>query len=128
MSSSPLWLTLEPSIPYTQLVLTLSGVGTLLKARLSPQPSEPGALTSLLEALSSWQGLPLTAVVDADAEDVERHPELWSRLLGEAQESPRIHVEWSSPPQAFARRDKFFEVGDFRSARRLLTRTVLGER
>lgn len=124
--SPPLWLTLEPRIPYTQMLLTLSGVGTLLKARLSPEPHEPGALQALLEGLSSWQGLPLTAVIDADAEDVHRRPEVWARLLGEAQESPRIQVEWSSPPQAFP--DRFFAVGDFRSARRLLARTVLGER
>lgn len=127
MSQPPLWLTIEPHTGYTQLVLSQASSGTLLKARLSPEPSTPGGVAMLLEALSNWQGLPLFAVLDADAEAVRQQPERWARFLGDAAEHPRITVEWSSPPPARLSRDSFFRMGDFRSSRRLLSHAVLGE-
>ena len=103
------------------------GPGTLLKARLAPTPMRPGGLSLLLEALAAWQGQNLTAVVDADAEDVERRPEVWARLVGEARGLAHVNVEWSSPALAPWKRTRFFEgMGDFRSSRRLLGRNALG--
>lgn len=81
----------------------------------------------LLEALSAWQGAPLCAVLDADAEEVRRHPERWARLLGDASHSPRLSVEWSSPAQARPSRDRFF-TGDFSSAKRLVKYAATGQR
>lgn len=125
MSSSPMWMTVEPKLGFTQLLLVSPGPGTLLKARLAPTPRRPGGLSALLEALATWQGQNLTAVVDADAEDVERHPEAWARLVGEARGLAHVNVEWSSP--ATWPRRRFFEgMGDFSSARRLLGRSALG--
>lgn len=126
-SSLPLWMTIEPSLTHTQLLLVQPAVGTLLKARLSPTPARPGGLVAVLEALSAWEGKPLSAVIDADAEDVQRHPEAWARLVGEARSSPHVTVEWSAPPQWKGGRQRFFEgMGDYASARRLLGRNVLG--
>lgn len=79
MSSLPLWLALEPELSCTKLLLSHSSDGTLLKARLSATPAHPGALAMLLESLSAWQGMPLYAVLDADAEGVSKHPECWAR-------------------------------------------------
>lgn len=125
--SLPLWMTIEPTLTFSQLLLAKPGVGTLLKARLSPTPARPGGLSQLLEALSAWEGLPLCAVVDADAEDIERHPGAWARLLGEARDSAHVSVEWSHPATSKAGRPRFFEgMGDFSSARKLLGRSVLG--
>lgn len=126
MSYPMLWLSLEPRIPYCQLHLSLPGVGTLMKARLSSEPRH-GGVAPLLEALSSWQGLPLCAALDADADEVARAPERWARLLGEAQQSPRIHVEWSSALRGRLSRDRFFDdLGDFRSSRKLITHADTG--
>lgn len=126
-SSLPLWMTIEPTLTHTQLLLTQPGMGALLKARLSPTPARPGGVALLLEALSAWEGKPLSAVIDADAEDVQRHPEAWALLLGEAKDSTNITVEWSHPTTWKATRPRFFEdMGDFTSARRLLGRSVLG--
>jgi len=128
MSSPLLWLSLEPRSQYTQLLLSQAGMGTLLKARLSPEPMQPGALTMLLEALSAWQGLPLFAVLDADAEEVHRAPERWARMAGDAAARPSITIEWCSPPRGQLWRERFFEVGDFSSAKRLLVHGATGQR
>lgn len=127
MSPSPLWMAIEPRLAFTQLLLVQPSMGTLLKARLSPTPARPGGLSLLLEALSAWQGKPLSAVIDADAEDVERHPEAWARLVGEARDSKHVVVEWSHPALWNGARPRFFEgMGDFSSARKLLGRHALG--
>lgn len=126
--SQSLWLSMEPRLAYTQLHLTQPGVGTLMKARLSSAPVH-GGVSTLLEALSAWQGLPLVAVLDADAEEVSRCPERWARLMGEAEQSPRVTVEWSSPSQAPLFRDRFFDkMGDFAASRRMLTHAATGLR
>jgi hypothetical protein len=79
MSSLPLWLSIEPArsevrllseVRRVRLLLSEPSAGTSLKARLPPQPADGRALMLLLEALSLWYGLPLHAVLDADAEDV----------------------------------------------------------
>jgi hypothetical protein len=127
MSSQPLWLSVEPNTPYTRLLLSQPGAGTSLKARLPSVPSQPGGVAQLMEALANWYGRPLCAVVDADAEDVQLRPELWARLLGEA-EGPRVHVEWVST-QAPLRRDRFFDaMGDFATAKKLLLRGATGQK
>lgn len=129
MSPPPLCLSLEPQIGYTQMLLTMPTVGTLLKARLSSEPAHPGALTSFLQGLALWSGLPLFVVLDADAEEVLRHPEKWARMMGDAAQSPSITVQWSCPPPARLYRDKFFDrMGDFSSARRMLVHAATGQK
>jgi len=128
MSPPPLWLTLQPQEDYTQILLSQSGTGTLLKARLAPEPMHPGALSKLLESLADWHGRPLFAVLDADAEQVRRSPERWARMMGEAAQSPSITVEWSAPVQGKLWKERFFTLGDFSSARRLLTHAATGQR
>lgn len=128
MSPLPLWLTLQPQEGYTQILLSQSGSGPLLKARLGCEPMHPGALAKFLESLADWHGLPLFAVLDADAEQVRRYPERWARMTGEAAQSPSITVEWSAPPQARLGQERFFSMGDFSSARRLLTHAATGQR
>lgn len=127
MSRSPLWLSIEPRLGFTKLALCGPSVGTQLRAKLSPTPALPGALGQLLEALVAWEGRPLFAVLDADAEDVRRRPETWARLTAEVGQRPDLCVEWGNPPAARLARDTFFEqLGDFSSARRLLTNAALG--
>lgn len=105
---------LEPHQKELRLSLSTPGLGVLLRARFPLALAQPRALPLLLEAIVAWFGMPLRAALDADAEDVRRHPEFWSRFLSET-DSPQISVEWVSVPLP-NRRDPF--VADFGSSRR----------
>ena len=78
-----------------------------------------------LEAIVAWHGLPLCAVLDADAEDVSRHPERWALALGDLA-SPQIEVEWVSPSSVPLADRELDGVDDFRRARRLITLAATG--
>lgn len=125
---SCLWLSIEPTLPFIRLMLCASGHGPALKARLPPVPRDPRALAMLLQALASWYGQPLCAVLDADAKDVSDHPERWCQQLGDL-DDPRIHVEWVGALDFARPRDRFLEsMGDFNRARRLVTFAATGLR
>lgn len=94
-----------------------SAVTAVLKARLPPAPSNPRALGWLLDGLSGWHGAPLTAVLDADAVDVQENPGPWALLLGDL--GPHIEVEWAVPTTKRFR-STVGGLGDFRRAHRLL--------
>jgi hypothetical protein len=125
---SPLWMSIDPGHDETRLMLTASGMGSALRARLPPVPRQPRALAQLLSALSAWYGSPLCAVVDAGAEGALQHPERWAQLLGEI-DGEQVRVEWVVVPARGERRDRFLgELGDFAAARRLLTFAATGQR
>lgn len=122
----PLWMSIEPRPREVRLLLTEAAVGTSLKARLPP-PAHARALPTLLEALSAWYQQPLRAVLDADAQDVQRHPEQWALWLGDVA-GHEVSVEWVGA-RAKKRRDKFLEaMGDFASARKMITFAATGQR
>jgi hypothetical protein len=121
-----LWLSIEPTPSETRLLLSCSNFGVVMKARLPPMPAHPHALAQLLEALAAWFGLPLCAVLDADAQDVQAHPEKWADYLGPL-ESPNIRISWGMPMH-FAKRDRFFgALGKFTRAKRLINRAATGQ-
>jgi alkylated DNA nucleotide flippase Atl1 len=123
--SSQLWMSIEPRPQEVRLMLSEPERGTVLKARLAGPPSHPRALGMLLEALSAWYRLPLHAVIDADAPDVQRWPELWAQLAGEPPDL-QIHIEWVARPVP-GRHDRFFApLGDFSSGRRLINHAATG--
>ena len=127
MSSLPLWLSIEPKDSQIHLLLSEPACGTSLKARLPMEPKDGRALMMLLESLSLWYGLGLHAVLDADAEDVRRHPERWSLLLGDAPQAA-VRVEWVAVP-ARRKHDRFMQsMGDFGSARKLVSFAASGQR
>ena len=125
---SPLWMSIDPGHNETRLMLTEARVGAALRARLPPVPRQPRALAQLLEALSAWYGMPLTAVIDAGAEGALHHPQRWAQLLGEI-DGEQVRVEWVVVPARAERRDRFLgELGDFSAAKRLLTFAATGQR
>jgi len=125
---STLWLSIEPELSETRLMLTQAQVGTTLRARLPTQPSQPRALLLLLEAIAAWYGQPLHAVLDADASDVQRHPARWAQLLGDL-DGERVRVEWVGRAASPVERDRFLgAIGDGRSARRLITFAATGQK
>jgi hypothetical protein len=123
---STLWVSIEPGSDETRLMVTSARTDAALRARLPPVPRQPQALTLLLQGLSAWFGEPLTAVVAADREDVLVHPERWAQLLGEI-DSEQARIEWVVVPPV--ERDRFLgELGDFKSAKRLIVFTATGLR
>jgi hypothetical protein len=125
--SLPLWMAIEPVGSEVRLMLTAPSERTVLKARLPNPPTHPRAVIALLESLSLWYGRPLRAVIDADAEDVRRHPERWAMLLGDGPELA-VAVEWAAVPAARPR-DRFLAtMGEFASARKLVSFAATGQR
>src|SRR4051812_35093741 len=125
---STLWVSIEPELSETRLMLTEAPGGTALRARLPTQPSQPRALLLLLEAIAAWYGQPLRAVLDAEATDVQRYPERWANFLGDL-DGERVHVEWVAHAAAPRGRDRFLgAVGDFGSAKRLITLAATGQK
>jgi hypothetical protein len=125
--SMPLWMSIEPMTLETRLQLSAPSARSCLRARLPPRPEHPRALITLLEAMTLWYGMPLHAVVDADAEDIRRDPEKWAVLLGDAPElSVRVHYV-SVPASRRSRRDRFLaELGDFGHAERITSFAATG--
>jgi len=124
---SLLWMTIEPELDETRLMLTESRMGAALRARLPPVPRHPRAMAALLEALSSWYGEALCAVVSAGAKGAQHHPERWAQLLGEM-DGEQVRVEWVVTPVS-RERDRFLgEMGDFSSAKRLVGFAATGQR
>jgi hypothetical protein len=123
---STLWMAIEPRETETRLQLTEAGRGLVLRGRMPTVPAHPLALAHLLEALSDWYGQPLTAVLDADAQDVVQRPTFYARMLGEL-DGQRIRVQWARPLRKAFRRDRYLgALGDFRRARELVTFTGTG--
>ena len=118
----PIWMTIEPGPSEVRLLLAEPGLGPSLKARLPLPAPQSRALLLLLESISAWYRRPLHAVLDADAEDVRRHPERWVHLAGDLP-LVEVSIEWARKSGARERkqRGRFLdEMGDVRSARRLL--------
>jgi hypothetical protein len=122
-----LWMSIEPRETETRLELSEGGRGLVLRARLPQLPRQDRALAALLEALSAWYGRSLTAVLDADAQDVAQHPERWARLLGDL-DGERIRVQWVSVPRLAFRRDRFLgRLGGGRRHRELVGFAATGQ-
>ena len=126
---STLWMSIEPGHKETRMMLTESGVGPALRARLPLFPRQPDGFGLLMRAIAAWYGRPFCAVLDAESEDVRKHPQRWARLLGDLDDA-LLRVEWSAPASGAAvRRDRFLgAVGDIRRAKRLITYTATGLR
>jgi hypothetical protein len=64
-----LWAAIDSRCDETRILAMSGPKETVLKARLSATAQHRLALPSLLEALALWQGMPVRAVVVADAPD-----------------------------------------------------------
>ena len=119
-----LWMAIQPDVMEVRLMLTQAHVGTQLRARL-PMPRSPRALGMLLEALAAWYGQPFIAALDAESQEVARHPERWAQLLAGLDER-QITVEWIAHT-AHDERERFFRpLGEFRRARRVVSVAATG--
>jgi hypothetical protein len=59
----PLWVAIDSRPEETRVLVTAGPRETVLKARLSSSPHHPRAVPALLEALATWEGTEVRAVV-----------------------------------------------------------------
>lgn len=124
---SQMWMSIEPRFPETWVMLTMGGVGTLLRARFPVVPLRPEGLRLFLQGIAAWHGRPFCAVLDADSEEVCAHPERWAKLLSGLDDAS-IQVEWCGYSSSFQRDPLTGKIGDFRRARRLLGFAATGQK
>ena len=62
-----IWMGIHPEADSTRILAMAGAEQTIVKARLLPSPSSRVALSSLLEAIALWQGVPVRAALVVDA-------------------------------------------------------------
>lgn len=101
-------------------VLAMDGPSnTILKARLSREPSHPRALATLLEAVALWQGSRVRAALCADSEQLSSESSLYHAAFDFG--GPLYSIDWV--PGALVRRRRTRDVsgmGPFADLRQLL--------
>jgi hypothetical protein len=89
-----LWVAIESRCNETRILAMSGPKETVLKARLSATTQHRLALPSLLEALAMWQGMPVRAVVVADAPDGSALARLkLDHMLADVGENPLFTLE-----------------------------------
>lgn len=123
----PLWMSIVPDTVETRLMLTMGGVGQLLRARFPLVPKQPDGLALFLRGIAAWYGQPFCAVLDAESQDVFEHPERWARMLGDLDDAA-IHVEWVWN-SGNLKRDRFMDrLTGFARSERLITYAATGQK
>lgn len=119
MSTSDIWMGIEPMRGTTRVIAMAGPRETLLKARLSRAPAHPRALATLLEAVALWQGSRVRAalfVADRDGgSDSSLYREAFADLGG-----PLYTLEWV-PALGRGRRHRDLDsahLGEFADLRR----------
>ena len=120
-------MSIEPEFPETKIMMTMAGVGTLMRARFPVALENPEALQLFLRGIAAWFGEPFCVVLDADSEEVYKHPERWARMLGDLDDA-FITVQWSGYSSSCRKDPLKGTVGDFRKAKRLLTHAAVGQK
>ena len=121
----PLWLTIAPDVMDTRMMMTMGGVGQVLRARFPLIPRQPEGLSLFLRGIAAWYGQPFCAVLDAESQDVFEHPERWARMLGDLDDAA-IHVEWVMRGKGVTR-DRFMDgLPGFARSERLITYAATG--
>lgn len=116
-----IWMGIAPSTATTR-VLAMHGPGnTILKARLAREPSHPRAVSTLLEAIALWQGMPVRAALAADESSTSCGTSLFQGAFPDVGSSLLYTVDWV--PGIGARRRRRADIGgmgEFRDLERVL--------
>lgn len=117
---SSIWIGVAPG-PREMRVLAMAGPSeTILKARLSRQPTHPRALPALLEALALWQGQSVHAALAAEERGFGADLSAYDGMrLDDG--TPLYTVQWVPPPDRVRRRHRDLPgLGEFCDLRHLL--------
>ena len=119
-----IWMGISPG-PSATRVIAMAGPGeTILKARLSPQPAHPRALSTLLEAVALWQGTQVHAALCAGERDGVSDSSLYREAFADVG-GPLYTLEWVPAVRRVRRGHRDIPgVGDFADLRNLLVYEV----
>lgn len=117
---SEIWMGVLPEAKCTRVLAMAGPSETILKARLSPTPSHPRAMATLLEAVALWQGQKVRAALGAGEKDgvsdLSPYREAFTDFGG-----PLYSVDWVPAPGRVRRRHRDIAgLGDFSDLRQLL--------
>jgi hypothetical protein len=117
---STLSMGISPGPRDTRVIAMAGPSDTILKARLSRQPSHPRALPTLLEAIALWQGVQVHAALCAADRDGVSDSSLYRDAFADFG-GLLYTLEWI-PVAALGRRRRrdVGGVGDFADLRRLI--------
>lgn len=118
---STLSMGISPGPRDTRVIAMAGPSDTILKARLSRQPSHPRALPTLLEAIALWQGVQVHAALCAADRDGGSDSSLYRDAFVDFG-GPLYTLEWIPAAAVVRRRRRDVNgVGDFADLRRLIT-------
>lgn len=116
-----IWVGVHPRPEGTRILATAGSEATLLKARLAGAPKHPRALSTLLEALALWQGVPVRAALAVGAgEEPSCDTSLFHESFTDFGPTPLYSVEYVAGLRRRRHRDGLDGLGDFRDLRQLL--------
>ena len=117
---SNLSMGISPGPKDTRVIAMAGPSDTILKARLSRQPSHPRALATLLEAIALWQGTQVRAALCAADKDGASDSSLYREAFADFG-GPLYTLEWV-PAAALTRhrRRDIGGIGDFADLQRML--------
>jgi hypothetical protein len=99
---SEIWMGILPGRQSTQVIAMAGACETILKARLSREPSHPRAMATLLEAIALWQGTKVRAALCAAERDGESDSSLYRAAFADYG-GPLYTLDWV-PVRARGRR------------------------
>jgi len=115
-----IWMGISPGAQSTRVLAMAGASDTILKARLSRSPSHPRAMTTLLEAIALWQGLPVRAALCADAAPNGYETSLYRDAFPDTG-GPLYRIDWVPAPGARRRRARDIGgMGAFADLRQLV--------
>jgi hypothetical protein len=115
-----IWMGISPGAQGTRVLAMAGASETIMKARLSRSPSHPRAMTTLLEALALWQGLPVRAALCADAAPTGSETSLYRDAFSDGG-GPLYRIDWVPAPGARKRATRDIGgMGGFADLRQLL--------
>ncbi len=116
---STLWMGIAPGSQTTRVIAMAGARETILKARLSREPSHPRALATLLEAVALWQGTTVRAALCAAERDGVSDSSLYREAFTDVG-GPLYTLDWVPAPGRHRHRDIKGVDGDFADLRRLM--------
>lgn len=118
MLKRSLWVTIDSRCDETRVLATAGPKATVLKARLSATAHHPRAVSTLLEALALWEGMPVRAAVVVGGVDDSSATRLKLDFLTDVSGAPLYQLAFVDGHRR-RHRDRIDGMGEFHDLRQL---------